>query len=156
MDRAFPPSEQRHASGVSVSPTALSRAYVVRSYRSRSSKHVSVDPAACWALRRQVEEPLEQVELQRKHDGRVLLGCDFGERLLVGQLQGGRLAANQHLGGVGELLAGTEFTLGVDDLGPLLAPSLRLTRDQEEQAWSTCSDETTKAEDDAAPIFRHD
>ncbi len=46
MDRAFPPSAQRHASGVSVSPTAFSRAYVVRPYRCRNSRYILVHPVA--------------------------------------------------------------------------------------------------------------
>jgi len=40
--------------------------------------------------------------------------------LQVAQLQGRRLCAD-HPGRLGQLLAGLEFTLGVDDLGPLLA-----------------------------------
>jgi hypothetical protein len=43
-------------------------------------------------LLHQIEEWLDDVDRHRKHDGRILLGADLGQRLQVAQLHGGRNA----------------------------------------------------------------
>src|SRR6266542_553764 len=90
----------------------------VWSYWRGRLRHVAVDATGCRIRWWKVEEALQQLERQREHDRRVLFSGDLGQRLQVPQLQGRGLTADD-LSGVGELLAGTELTLCMDNLGPL-------------------------------------
>src|SRR5262249_42084450 len=71
-------------------------------------------------------EELQELDWQRKHDRRVLLGRDLGQRLQVSQRDAQRLRRDdvrrlRELGGCFQL------ALGMDDLGPLFPLRLRLT-----------------------------
>src|SRR5690242_20331026 len=74
-----------------------------------------------------IEKTLQQVEREWKDDGAVLFSRDFCQCLQVAQLQRRWLTAD-HRRGVRQLLTGSEFALGMDDLRPLLALGLRLAR----------------------------
>src|SRR5690242_19382889 len=74
------------------------------------------------------DDRLEQVDRNREHRRGVVLGRDLGERLEIPELHRERLRGEDP-GRLGELLAGLELALGVDDLGPALPLRLRLARD---------------------------
>src|SRR2546421_5936098 len=72
-----------------------------------------------------LEDRPDQIQRDRKDDGGVLLDPDLDQRLEEAKLQGALLGGD-HLGRVGQGLRGLELTVGVDDLGALLALGLSL------------------------------
>src|ERR1700730_11029280 len=95
------------------------------SCRCRRSRHIALDPTARRILGSLVKEAFQQLQREWEYDGRVLLSCDFGQRLQVAQLERGGLTADDP-GGVGQLLARAEFALCVNDFGALFALGFRL------------------------------
>src|SRR5262252_3270227 len=73
------------------------------------------------------EESFEQIDGNRKDDGRVSLHADLGQRLQVAQLQGDGFACDR-VGRADQPLGGLVFAFGVDDLGALLAFGFGLAR----------------------------
>ena len=65
-------------------------------------------------------EMRQQLDGQREHDGRVLLGRNVGQRLQVAELKGCRRLGND-VRSFFESSGGLLFTLGGDDLGSGLA-----------------------------------
>src|SRR5512143_1021623 len=70
----------------------------------------------------------EEIDRNRKHDGRAFVARDVAERLQVAELHRLRLA-REHLRGLEQLLRRLVLALGVDDLRAPLALRLRLPRD---------------------------
>jgi len=71
----------------------------------------------------------EHIEGDGEDRRRVFLGGNLNQGLQVAQLERGRILAD-HRSGVGELLSGLEFALGMDDLGAPFALGLRLAGDR--------------------------
>ena len=81
-------------------------------------------------MRQRIQQRPDQIQWQRKHDGRGLaVARHVGQRLQIAQLQRLRLLRQQRCS-VAQFLGGLQLTVGVDHLGAAFALGFGLTRNR--------------------------